>query len=664
MPQPPPEYPTLFSPLRVGPITLRNRIVNAAHQTRFADRGEYTEQLIEYHRERARGGAAMIVSQATSVTGDYLDLYNIDDRVVESYEAVGRAVQEFGAHYVAELYHPGSQGEFTGRGAERFVAPSSIAASYLDGRWRVPHALDEREILEIVDAFASAAARCRAGGLSGIELHFAHGNLVEQFMSPKTNRRTDDWGGDLEHRLRFAELIVRAVREAAGAEVAVGARLTAAGLDAGDPDDFEMAEIIGTIGTWGRLDYVSLTMGHYSDALNMARNVPNMTFEPGLWQRYGRLIKSVVDVPVFMVGRINHPRTAEDMLAAGSCDGVAMVRALIADPHLPEKARTGRTADIRPCVGAMNCLGRLEHGGDIRCIHNPRVGHELDIPEEIERGDGGRRVVVIGGGPAGLESARTAAARGHRVTLLERAGRVGGQVRLAAATPGRSELAAIVDWLEQQCIALGVEIHTGHEVTPEAIAAIDPEVIVVATGASYRDRPAPSRTITTEGIDRLADHVPLVSLGDALAGDLAGDAIVIYDAAADWPGFNVARVLAERGARVRYLTPEAYPGAALEVTNWRLEYQALAERDVEFHPVTQIVGSVPGGLVLRRGFNRTTETLTGIDALIWIDSPVPNTAVRDSLAGSGAAIVTVGDADAPRGIEQAILDARLTVSRL
>ena len=664
MTTPHPEFPLLFSPLTVGPITLRNRIVNSAHQTGFARNGEYSEQLIEYHRERARGGAALIVSQAMSVTGDYLDLYNADDGVLPGYRAVSQAVREHGAHYSAELYHPGSQGEYTGRGVPVFVAPSSIAASYLGGRWRVAHALLDHEIRSIVDAFGRAAARCRAGGLSGIELHFAHGNLVEQFMSPVTNHRRDDWGGDLVNRLRFAELIVRAVRDAAGPGLAIGARLTAAGLDPGEPDDYDMAEIIGTIGSWGLLDYVSLTMGHYSDALNTARNIPNMTFAPALWQRFGRLIKSVVDVPVFLVGRVNHPRVAEDLLGSGSCDAVVMARALIADPHLPEKARTGRTADIRPCVGAMNCMAALEHGRGIRCIHNPRVGHELDLPEEVPPGDGGRRVLVVGAGAAGLEAARVAAVRGHQVTVVDRAARIGGHARMAASTPGRSELAAVVEWLEQQCLALGVELRTGVPLLAELLDTVDPDVVVLATGASHDDPPRPTPRLSTDAVDLLGRHLRVVGIGEVFSGQVASGTVAVYDAVADWPGFNAARLLAERGCSVRYVTPEPYPGATLEVTNWRIEYQALSERGVEFHPVCQVVGSVPGGLVLRRGFASGTETLAGIDTLVWIDAPMPDTGAAELLAGSRATVLTVGDAYAPRGIEQAILDARMTVSAL
>lgn len=651
MTEPHPEYPLLFSPLQVGPLTLRNRIVNSAHQTGFAQDKRYSDQLVEYHRERAKGGAALIVSQAMSVTGDYLDLHNSSDDVIPGYKEVAHAVGEHGAHYSAELYHPGSQGWYTGTGAEVFVAPSSIAASYLGGRWRVAHELTEPEILAIVDAFAAAAGRCRSAGLSGIELHFAHGNLVEQFMSPRTNLRDDDWGGSLANRLRFARLITAAVRDAAGPELAVGARMTAAGLDAGDLDDIDMAEIIGTVASWGHLDYVSLTMGHYSDALNTARNIPNMTFRPGLWAKHGKLIKSVVDVPVFLVGRINHPRTAEDLLADGSCDAVVMARALIADPHLPEKARSGRTADIRPCVGAMNCLSALEKGGGIRCIHNPRVGHELDFDEEVTLATVAKRILVIGGGPAGLEAARVAAMRGHFVTLLECAAKVGGQVNAAAATSGRAELANIVEWLEQQCRSHGVDIRTGTLATRALVEQLAPDTVVVATGATYRSGP-----------EDLGGTLPVVGLDAVLDGTVASGRVVLYDEVADWPGFNAARRLAEAGASVRYLTPELYPGATLEVTNWRMEYQALADLGVEFHPVTQLVATGERSVTVRRGFARATEELTDVDSLVWVGPPLPNSSAQAALAGAPDAVVlTIGDAYAPRAIEQAILDARLNL---
>jgi 2,4-dienoyl-CoA reductase-like NADH-dependent reductase (Old Yellow Enzyme family) len=655
-----PEYPILFSPLQVGPLTLKNRIINSAHQTGYARGGAYTDQLIEYHRERARGGAALIVSQATSVTGDYLDLYNSDDTIIPAYQAVSKAVGEHGAFYSAELFHPGSQSEYSGRGAEVFVAPSSLPASYLGGRWRVAHELTEAEILDIIDAFGAAARRCRAGGLSGIELHFAHGNLPEQFMSPKTNQRTDDWGGDLENRLRFAEMITRAVRDAAGPDMAVGARLTAAGLDKGDLNGMDMAEVIGTIGTWNVLDYVSLTMGHYTDALNTARNVPNMTFVPGMWQKYGRLIKNIVDVPVFMVGRVNHPRTAEDLLEADACDAVVMARGLIADPHLPEKARTGRTASIRPCIGAMNCMDSLEKGRGIRCIHNPRVGRELDMPEEVEPGEGGKNVLVIGAGPAGLEASRVAAIRGHHVTLLERGSKVGGQAWTASGTPGRGELSSLVEWLEQECLEAGVDIRLGQEVTSETVAAIEADLVVIATGSSYPAGPTPSAEFKAADVDNLHANVRVVNLDEALAGELTGR-VAIYDGIADWPGFNAARVLAQKGCQVQYLTPEQYPGSALEVTNWRLEYQALSDLGVKFLPVTQVVGSEPDALVIRRGYARATETLTDIDTLVWIGAPTPVAALRLALVDFDATVITVGDAYAPRSIEQAILDARLSL---
>lgn len=640
------EYPLLFSPLQIGPITLKNRIVNAPHQTGYAHDGRYTDQLIDYHRERARGGAALIVSQATSVVPGYLDLYNDSDEIIPQYAAVQKAVDEFGAHYGAELNHPGSQGSYHGPDTSIFVSPSGVPADYFHAGWRVPHALTESEILEIVDAFGAAAARCQAGGLSAVELHFAHGNLVEQFISPRTNRRTDDWGGSLENRLRFAELIVNAVRDAVGPDVAVGARMTALGLDPGEPSAMDMTEIIGTVGSWDLLDYVSLTVGHYSDALNTARNVPNMTFTPGLWQRYGRAIKSVLEVPTFLVGRVNHPRTAEDMLEAGACDGVSMVRALIADPFLPEKARTGRTEQIRPCVGAMNCLHHLDQGEGIRCIHNPAVSRENRLSEEVGISERPRRVVVVGGGPAGLEHARASALRGHQVTLLERELKVGGQVAAASAAPTRSELFNITEWLHQQCLDAGVTIHTGSTATVESISALSPDTVVVATGSRLPDNPFGGGPL------------PTIDPWRGLTKEPLSGRIAVYDALGDWQGISLAHAFSQRGAQIVYVSPTPYPGSALELTNWRLEYEQLAAAGVEFHPITEVIDTAERSLVVRASYAKESTELSDLDGLVWIGAPVAQDSLFHELASTGVDVQLIGDAYSPRGIEDSVFDGR------
>lgn len=639
-------FPALFSPLRVGPITLKNRIVNSPHQTGFARDGNYTDALLAYHRERAEGGAALIMSQATAVVPGYLDLWNVDDTIVDQYKTVMATVAEYGAHYAAELWHPGRQSDYTGEGTEVYVAPSPVPTSYFGSSWRVPHALLPTEIEEIVTAFGTAAGRCREGGLSGIELHFAHGNLVEQFLSPATNQRTDYWGGSLDNRLRFAYDVLAAVRAAAGPDLAVGARVTGAGLDAGELTDLDMAEIIGTMGTWGFLDYFSVTMGHYSDALNTARNIPNMTFRPGLWGRYGKLVKSVVDVPVFLVGRINHPDVAEELITSGSCDAVVMARGLIADPRFPEKARSGRVEEIRPCVGAMNCLNHLDHGGGIRCIHNPVVGREKAWSGSPPAADPVRRIVVVGGGPAGMECARVASARGHQVTVLERESHLGGQVRAASSAPTRGELAQIVEWLEQQCRRGGVDIRTETAGDRETVARLSPDRVVLATGS----------TLPVSRFEGAS--VPALHWQDAIRGRTDGlHRVVIYDEFGDWPAFNVAQALAAKSLHVDFVTPTAFPGSSLELTNWRMAYASLVDLGVHFHPVTDVVATDSSDVIVRPSYGRVTSKLADIDAMVWIGMPRAENALYAELHDLGP-VEVIGDAFSPRGIEAGVYDGQ------
>jgi 2,4-dienoyl-CoA reductase-like NADH-dependent reductase (Old Yellow Enzyme family) len=646
------QFPHLFSPLKVGPITLKNRFINSAHQTGFAHDGDYTSRLLAYHRERARGGAAMILSQATAVVPGYLDLWNFDDRIIEQYREVVATVGEHGAHYFAELWHPGRLSHYSGAGADFFEAPSAVPLLVDGVDWRVPHALEFERIRAIIRAFGEATIRCREGGVSGIELHFAHGNLVEQFMSPVTNHRDDEWGGSLENRLRFAKEVATTVREAAGQNLAVGARITGSGLDADEPSHFDMLEIAGTIDSWKLLDYLSVTMGHYADEINTARNIPNMTFEPGLWARFGKGVKNVVDIPVFLVGRVNHPRVAEELIAGGNCDAVVMARALIADPYLPVKAQTGRVTEIRPCVGAMNCLHHLYRNGGIRCIHNPTVGREEQLGGELPLANERRRVLVVGGGPSGLESARVAALRGHEVVLLERDAALGGQVRAASRPPGRGELAQVVEWLAAQCESAGVVIMLSVEASPEVVASYSPDVVVVATGSVLEPASEPG-------------EIPVYSVLDAVdSARCPATRVVVADDLGDWQGFGVALTLATRGVNVAFVTPNIFPGSALELTNWRISYERLVSLGVTFYPVARIARSEGTNVVLHHGYGRVEQVLENVDGIVSVTFPKANDSVYHALVGRFPEVVLVGDASAPRGIEESIFDGHMAGRRI
>lgn len=643
-----PRFPHLFAPLQLGPLTVKNRILNAAHQPRFAHDGHYTKQYIAYHRERARGGAAVIVSQATGVNQDYLDLKSDNGRMIEEYRRVVAALRPYGARYFAELYHPGRQSEFTGFGAEIFHAPSAVPLASFGRDSRIPHVLDGHMIREIIGDFGKAARRCRDGGIDGIELHFAHGNLAQQFMSPLTNHRNDEWGGSLENRLRFAREVAEVVRDAVGRDLVVGCRLTGAEFEEGGLDRLDMIEIAGTMDEWQLLDYFSVTMGHYSDLINTIRNMPDMTFKPGLWAEYGRGIKQVVKVPTFLVGRINHPNLAEDLIATGCCDMVVMARGLIADPHFPSKAFNDQADEIRPCVGAMSCLGRHERGMGISCIYNPTVGRESTWGGELPRARHPRRVLVAGGGPAGLECARVAARRGHHVTLLERNQGLGGQLRIAARAPQREDLNQITEWLARQCEDAGVDIRLRTAATPELIAQLESELVIVATGATQ------GRLTAT-----IADGVELVEAWTVLNGKAPiGRNVLVADETGDRVAFSVAQYLAEKGHRVVVATTALYPGSGIDSYGWRVVYGRLLELGVTFHPLSVLNSVTVGEARLRHLYTGSEIAVDGIDTVVSAAFPVAEDGLYRTLKADSRDVRLIGDAVAPRSVEAAVFEGQ------
>lgn len=645
-----PALPRLFSPLTIGRVTLRNRIVSTAHNTGLSDGHRIGDRLIAYYEARARGGVGLIITGSTSVhptsTSRLMPaVSNWDDSIIEPYGRLAAVVHQHGARIFAQLNHAGAQSGAPG-GAGRVVAPSPVESEL---GVETPHALEPDEIGEIVRAFAAAAGRAREGGLDGVELHGGHGNLIQQFLSPLTNRRRDEYGGTPEQRRRFACEVARAVREAVGADFVVGMRISAEEDHAGGLTLPDMRRIAPVLVEAGALDFLDVTSGSDSSSWSLAHHYAPMYLPSQHMRRLARGIRDVVSVPVIAVGRIVDPRDAEAVLAAGDADLVGMTRALIADRDLPDKARRGAFDDIRYCVGVNDgCLGRLMRGLPITCIQDPTSGRERDLgtlpPATVSR-----RVVVVGGGVAGLEAARVAGLRGHRVTVLERLPELGGQVRLARRAPGRAELGAVADHLVWAVERQKVDVRCGTEATVETVLALEPDAVVVATGS---EAPLPD---LPDGHDRL------VSARAALEGTMVGDRVVVFDSKGDMVGLTTADWLAGRRRRVTVVTPHRYPGPLIEPMSWRLLYQRLLDQAVEILVEREVVRLTDDGVVVRHVVSGRESTLPGIATVVAACGGRANDGLYRELrrAAPGVEVHLVGDAAAPRQIERAIYEGHM-----
>jgi 2,4-dienoyl-CoA reductase-like NADH-dependent reductase (Old Yellow Enzyme family)/thioredoxin reductase len=645
----------LFSPLAIHGITLQNRIVSTAHSTGLNDGPRFGERLLAYYEARARGGVGLIITGSTSVHPTSTSrlrqaLCNWDDSIIAEYQRLAAVTHRYGTRVFAQLNHAGAQSGAAG-GVGRIVAPSAVDSEL---GVETPHALDVDEIHEIIDAFAAAAIRVRSGGLDGIELHGAHGNLIQQFLSPLTNQREDEYGGTAENRLRFVLRLMRAVRKAVGPEFLVGIRISAQEDHPGGLTLAVMRSIVPTLVAAGSLDYVSVTSGSDSTTLSLAHHYAPMYVRGQPARHLAREIKQAVAVPVLVAGRIVDPRDAEAILAAGDADLVGMTRALIADRDLPAKARRGELSDIRPCVGVNEgCLGRLMRGLPITCIQDPTSGRERELGTLL-RAAAPRRVVVVGGGVAGLEAARVAAVRGHHVTLLEQLPELGGQVQLARRAPGRAELGAIVDYLVHTLEQHAVEIRYGVEANVEMLLGLDPAAVVVATGSDPRLPCFPE------------SDARLVSAHGALSGDLVGDKVAIFDTKGDMVGLTTADWLVGRRHEVVVVTSKRYAGSLIEPMTWRLLYQRLLDQGVRFITESEVVRLTEEGIVVRHLVSGQETTLPEIATVVAACGGNANDGLYRRLRRAAPGLEThlVGDAVAPRQIEQAIFEGHIAARKI
>ncbi len=659
-------FPHVFEPLRLRHKTLRSRITFGAHTANMAEGGLPGARHIGYYRERALGGAGMIVVEPIPVHRTAVltrgNFRHDDDSVIPAFLQLTNACRDANSDVVLihQLYDVGQHGDADNSFAPNW-SPSGLP-SYHDADGS--HAMTAAEIEELIEGFVQAARRAQESGFDGVEVFAAYHAVVDQFWAPWSNRRTDDWGGSAENRMRFSAEILRRIRARCGEDFIIGLAVSADPGSEAVPSIDELTEVIAWHDERRLMDYVTCGTGSYFDFHTI---MPTSLDEQRLGEPFAAALKAVVHhARVQAESHIRTPGAAEALLAAGHADMVSIVRGQIADPHLVAKARAGRAETVRPCISCNQlCWGRRSRDYWISCLVNPSAGREWAWGgDRFERAAVARHVLIVGGGPAGLETARVSAERGHRVTLLERGPRLGGQFRLAGLQPSREQITDLLDWYARSLEALGVELRLGVDAGPDDVAASGADEIVVATG-SRPPRTGFQRALPL--VDRLpgVDGSDVFSIHDILDGSAApGGRVLVLDDLDDWRGLGTALHLVERGHEVTILTagPVVARGLFHSAVDGPLR-QRFAQAGGRSITSSCVIG-------WRDRVARVRSTLTGetasleADALVIAETPVVEPALADALTALGIPFHQVGDCVAPRRASLAFYEGRELASRL
>lgn len=646
-------FPRLFTPLALGPFEIRNRIASTGHQTFLAENNQPGDALVAYHEARARGGAGLIITEAArfheSAFAAPLELRLVADSAIPAYARLAKAVQDQGARIIGQLSHSGRVSHRMREGHRGVAyAPSPVP----DRRYQtVPRQMSIALIQELVSAIGAGARRYAEAGYDGVELMASHGLLFAQFLNPAVNRRSDAYGGPLENRLRFLRDSLAEVRRTARDDMTIGLRISAEDFEADGTDPAEIQTACCLLADSGAIDYLNVTAGSMAGLGGSIHVVPPMEIASAYLAAHAGRLRAATRLPVLVAGRINQPQEAEQVLASGHADICGMTRALITDPDLPAKARTGKSDSIKACIGCNQaCIGHLHKGTGISCIQSPLSGRETRFaPALADPTIRPRRVLVAGGGPAGMRAAVTAARRGHSVLLVESAPMLGGQALMAQRLPERAEFGGLITNLGAELRAANVEVRTRQRVDRALIEAETPDALILATGA----RPAPLE------IDIEGDRSPILAV-EVLQGTAhVGGRVVIADWRCDWVGLGIAAHLAAKGHHVRLAVDGLCAGQNLPTyvrDYWAGRLHALG---VEVIPYTRAFGMDADTAYFTHSISGAPILIEGVDDMIVAGPYLPDTRLEDTLSGLDIHMLSAGDCLSPRTAEEAVYEGFL-----
>lgn len=614
-----------MQPFRLRHLTLKNRILSTSHAISYVENGLPLERYQLYHEEKAKGGLALTMFGGSSiVAADSPSVFGqIDashDRIIPVFRQFAERIHAHDCAIMIQLTHMGRRSSsFTGDWLP-VIAPSRVREPQ---HRSFPKEMDRADIDRVIRDYAAAAVRCKEGGLDGLEV-LGGGHLLGQFLSPVTNRRTDEFGGSIENRCRFGLMMYEAMRKAVGDDYIIGMRFP---VHEASPDGYKAEDgyaIARIFEACGLIDFFNMIVGRMDTELALAEtNMPGMGSRSAPFLEDVKAFRREVKLPVFHAARIAELATARHAVREGYVDMIGMTRAHIADPHIVAKMLRGEEDRIRPCVGATYCNTARRV-----CIHNVAVGREALLPHVIEPTPGPKkRITVIGGGPAGLEAARVCASRGHTVTLHEAGTALGGQLLIAARASWRKDMRGIVDWLVGEIEHLGVTVHLNSYVEADDVRADSPDIVVVATGGLP----------DTEWVDG-AEHC--VSTWDILTGAVPrAEEVLLFDGTGVNAGASCVDHMASEGSRVILATPDNMISPEVSYIDRVVQYKRLYERDVDFitdHWLKRVERSGNRCRVVLENVLTGAETERTVDQVVVEHGTVPMTEVYDALAPRSA----------------------------